>query len=81
MAEREPGGAWYAKTRIDTAKGERWFCTEAKARAAGLEAGEAVMSPGLTPVGVGAEGRLTRLFVVSQPCSASARFVFRQRWG
>ena len=30
-----PGGAWYAKTRIDTAKGERWFCTEAKARAAG----------------------------------------------
>ena len=30
-----PGGVWYAKTRIDTAKGERWFCTEAKARAAG----------------------------------------------
>ena len=30
-----PGGAPYAKTRIDTAKGERWFCTEAKARAAG----------------------------------------------
>ena len=25
----------YAKTRIDTAKGERWFCTEAEARAAG----------------------------------------------
>ena len=30
-----PGGASYAKTRIDTAKGERWFCTAAKARAAG----------------------------------------------
>ena len=30
-----PGGVSYAKTRIDTAKGERWFCTEAKARAAG----------------------------------------------
>jgi hypothetical protein len=25
----------YAATRIDTRKGERWFCTEAKARAAG----------------------------------------------
>ena len=30
-----PGGASYARTRIDTAKGERWFCTEAQARAAG----------------------------------------------
>ena len=30
-----PGGALYAKTRIDTAKGERWFCSEAEARAAG----------------------------------------------
>ena len=30
-----PGGQSYAKTRIDTAKGERWFCTEAEARAAG----------------------------------------------
>ena len=29
-----PGGAWYAKTRIDTAKGERWFCTESEARSA-----------------------------------------------
>ena len=29
------GGGSYAKTRIDTAKGERWFCTEAQARAAG----------------------------------------------
>ena len=30
-----PGGAFYARTRIDTSKGERWFCTEAQARAAG----------------------------------------------
>ena len=30
-----PGGTSYAKTRIDTAKGERWFCSEAEARAAG----------------------------------------------
>ena len=30
-----PGGASYAKTRIDTSKGERWFCSEAEARAAG----------------------------------------------
>ena len=30
-----PGGASYAKTHIDTAKGERWFCTESAARAAG----------------------------------------------
>ena len=30
-----PGGHSYAKTRIDTAKGERWFCSEAEARAAG----------------------------------------------
>ncbi len=30
-----PGQEHYAKTRISTAKGERWFCTEAEARAAG----------------------------------------------
>lgn len=30
-----PGGGGYAATRIDTARGERWFCTEAEARAAG----------------------------------------------
>ena len=30
-----PGGQSYAKARIDTAKGERWFCTEAEARAVG----------------------------------------------
>lgn len=30
-----PGGKWYSKTKIDEAKGERWFCSEADARVAG----------------------------------------------
>jgi endonuclease YncB( thermonuclease family) len=30
-----PGQEHYARTRIDTARGERWFCSEAEARAAG----------------------------------------------
>ena len=30
-----PGGKSYEQTRIDTANGERWFCTEAEAQAAG----------------------------------------------
>ncbi|SDI50707.1 thermonuclease family protein [Lutimaribacter saemankumensis] len=30
-----PGQEWYSRTRINTAKGERWFCSEAEARAAG----------------------------------------------
>jgi endonuclease YncB( thermonuclease family) len=30
-----PGSSSYNATRIDTAKGERWFCSEAEARAAG----------------------------------------------
>lgn len=30
-----PGGDYYDATRINTRKGERWFCTEAEARAAG----------------------------------------------
>lgn len=30
-----PGGRWYARTRIDRFKGERWFCSEEEARAAG----------------------------------------------
>lgn len=30
-----PGGYFYLDTRIDTMHGERWFCTEAEARAAG----------------------------------------------
>ena len=32
-----PGGRGHADTRIDTARGERWFCTEAEARAAGWQ--------------------------------------------
>jgi len=30
-----PGQKHYAKTRISEGKGERWFCSEAEARAAG----------------------------------------------
>lgn len=30
-----PGGEWYGATRINILKGERWFCTEADAQAAG----------------------------------------------
>ena len=30
-----PGGRYYDQTRISTSKGERWFCTEGAARAAG----------------------------------------------
>lgn len=30
-----PGGRYYDRTRIDTSRGERWFCSEAEARAAG----------------------------------------------
>lgn len=30
-----PGQRDYARTRIDTSRGERWFCTEEEARAAG----------------------------------------------
>ncbi len=30
-----PGGQYYARTRIDAAKGERWFCSEEEAQAAG----------------------------------------------
>ena len=33
-----PGQDHYAATRISTAKGERWFCSEAEARAAGWRA-------------------------------------------
>jgi hypothetical protein len=31
-----PGQADYDATRINTGKGERWFCSEAEARAAGF---------------------------------------------
>ena len=30
-----PGGRYYKQTRINTSKGERWFCSENEARAAG----------------------------------------------
>ena len=30
-----PGGQYYARTRIDPSKGEKWFCSETEARAAG----------------------------------------------
>jgi len=30
-----PGGRYYGRTQVDESKGERWFCTEAEARAAG----------------------------------------------
>ena len=30
-----PGGEYYARTRISPSKGERWFCSEREARAAG----------------------------------------------
>ena len=30
-----PGQEYYSKTRINTGNGERWFCSEAEARAAG----------------------------------------------
>jgi endonuclease YncB( thermonuclease family) len=30
-----PGGRYYQRTQIDETKGERWFCTEEEARAAG----------------------------------------------
>ena len=33
-----PTSKWYNKTKINTSKGERWFCTEAEARAAGWRA-------------------------------------------
>ncbi|SEQ04939.1 Endonuclease YncB, thermonuclease family [Loktanella sp. DSM 29012] len=33
-----PGNAFYDETRISPSRGERWFCTEAEARAAGWRA-------------------------------------------
>ncbi len=30
-----PGDQWYAKTKLDPSRGERWFCSEKEARAAG----------------------------------------------
>ena len=33
-----PSSPWYARTKINTAKGERWFCSEEDAEAAGWRA-------------------------------------------
>ena len=33
-----PGSRWYEKTRIDAGRGERWFCAEGEAQAAGWRA-------------------------------------------
>lgn len=33
-----PWSPWYSRTRIDTSKGERWFCSESEAVAAGWRA-------------------------------------------
>ena len=33
-----PWSKWYARTKIDTSRGERWFCDEAEARRAGWRA-------------------------------------------
>ena len=33
-----PGSPWYSRTKINTQKGERWFCSEAEAEAAGWRA-------------------------------------------
>ena len=30
-----PGGRYYGRTRIDTSRGERWFCTKGEPGAAG----------------------------------------------
>jgi len=36
-----PGGKWYTRTLIDTARGERWFCSEAEAQAEGWRSSQA----------------------------------------
>ena len=47
-----PGGQSYAKTRTDTAKGERWLCTEAEPRAGrGVAAGKRVTVVSVCAVG------------------------------
>jgi len=35
-----PGGAYYDKTDIKPEEGDRWFCTEAEAQAAGFRPAE-----------------------------------------
>ncbi|MDA9019773.1 thermonuclease family protein [Flavimaricola sp.] len=38
MIYHPPWSPWYTRTKIDTASGERWFCSEAEAVAAGWRA-------------------------------------------
>ena len=33
-----PGGKWYDRTKVNTEKGERWFCSEVEAADAGWRA-------------------------------------------
>ena len=40
-----PGSASYADTKIDESKGERWFCSEDEARAAGFRAPRHPLNP------------------------------------
>lgn len=40
-----PWGPWYARTRIDERRGERWFCSEAEAMAAGWRPAEHARAP------------------------------------
>ena len=48
-----PGSSTYGKTKIDEAKGERWFCTEDQARAAGWMAAQgAGRRPRIPVIGV-----------------------------
>ena len=35
-----PGGAYYSRTKISPAKGERFFCSEAEAEASGWRASQ-----------------------------------------
>jgi len=41
-----PWSPWYARTRMDAGKGERWFCTEAEAVAAGWRPVNVRRAPG-----------------------------------
>ncbi len=36
-----PGSKWYSQTVIDSSRGERWFCSEAEARAEGWRSSQA----------------------------------------
>ncbi len=44
-----PGQMFYAKTHISPEYGERWFCSEAEARAAGWRRSRRLASPATPP--------------------------------